>query len=254
MADYKVMAKQIWKSTKRNEESHRNIFVIETDDTGMAMKHKKYQYQLRDYKCSFQSTNPKQVNISKINRLDDIERIVNEYQPLVYRQPPSNRHQKDLIVSTHINNIYDVSDIYNNGGNSSDSKLSSAYDEFLIEIVIDQHMCTDKHEHETDNRNGGIDGSNISIGGDSGGSGSNSSSSSSNSNDSKKWSISTVYAQSTSRDGKRNSMQFTLNNSKIDITPTATAQHKIFLNVRQDKNPNNTIEGSWILCILFEEL
>jgi len=290
MADYKIMAKQIWKSAKRDDGSHRCIFIIDTDSTGTEMKPKKCSYRLRDKQFTFKSTYREPVKISKISSIADIERIVNDHQPIVRKPAPnSGRHQQGIVITTHISNIYDITDLYTN-----------EYNEFIVEIVIDQHVSKDKRGQESANmtlslpldllgiwtkessdrregdrerESGKIDVSgenshiahninvndNIIDNGNSSSSSSNSSSrgtiiESGDSRDGKKWIVSTAYAQGSSKDGKRNSMQFTLSDRKIDITSTADTQNKIFLNVRQKKNPNNAIEGSWTLCFLFEEL
>nr|BDT62290.1 MAG: hypothetical protein [Penaeus semisulcatus majanivirus] len=284
MADYKTMAKQMWRSAKTADGSHRCLFIIDTDSSGTEMKPKKCSYRLRDKKFTFKSTYQEPVKISKISSIADIESIVNDHQPIV-RQPAPNsgRHQQGIVITTYISNIYDVTDLY-----------ASKYNEFIVEIVIDQHVSIDKRGQESANmalslpidlmgiwikessdrregdrekESGNIDVSgesnhiahNTNANGNSIGNGSSSSSrgtiiESGNSNGGKKWIVSTAYAQGSSKDGKGNSMQFTLSDRKIDITPTAATQNKIFLNVRQEKNPNNSIEGSWTLCLLFEEV
>nr|BDT62406.1 MAG: hypothetical protein [Melicertus latisulcatus majanivirus] len=235
LESYSIMLKEIYGSRKKdlkshNDNLHRYIFNIESTDDGMGLKYEKHEYHVKDYKFSFQSSNSNQSIKELISSIEinDITKPDNITKPPTrgYIEPAnigssnditSVTHKKDFIVNMFISNVYTIGDIdklYRN------ENMSEMYEEYLIEITVQSHMCKDSRK-DTDDR---------------------------------KWTLSTISAQSTSNMLTHNTLSLTLDNNNIIFTPGEDTDYKIFLRARVEReNYQNYPLGGWKLCVLFEE-
>nr|BDT61748.1 MAG: hypothetical protein [Marsupenaeus japonicus endogenous nimavirus] len=229
LESYSLMLKEIYGSGKKvhksyNDNLHRYILNIESTDDGLGLKYKKHEYHVKDYKFSFQSSNPNQTTVKPINN-SEVDDIMKPHTP--WHIEPANigssnditsvTHKKDFIVNTFISNVYrieDLSTVYDI------EDIEETHEEYLIEIIVQSHMCKDSSK-DTDDR---------------------------------KWTLSTISAQSTSNMLKHNTLSLTLDNNNIIFTPGEDTDYKIFLRARIERGkggPNPL--GGWKLCVLFEE-